>query len=191
MSDASTPANPNPLAACVETLDIPRIERHLFLCADQTKPKCCPKDEGIAAWNYLKRRLKELELDRATAERPTCVFRTKANCLRVCGSGPILLVYPDRVWYRHATPEVIERVLQEHILGDRIVEDYVIWQPEPSTPNPDASPKSPTRPETNAPTANAEIASSVAAPTPATSAEGDPGEDASRPESQSVKIDSD
>jgi len=79
---------------------------------------------SLEAWDYLKRRLQELELDKPNENRPTCIFRTKANCLRVCAEGPILLVYPDGIWYRQATPDVIERVLQEHILGNKIVEEY-------------------------------------------------------------------
>lgn len=117
----------NSLNQSIENLGINRIKRHLFLCSDQTKPKCCSKEDSLVAWDYLKTRLKELGLDQPYLSKDNHIFRTKANCLRVCTQGPILLVYPDGVWYRNATPEVIERVIQEHLLGNKIVEEYAFY----------------------------------------------------------------
>jgi (2Fe-2S) ferredoxin len=122
------------LQTCTAKLGLDRIDRHIFICADQTKPLCCSKEDGLAAWDYLKTRLRELGLDQPTDERPTCVFRTKANCLRVCMAGPIVLVYPEGVWYKLTDAAAIERIIQEHLIGNRIVEEFLFHRHPLPTP---------------------------------------------------------
>jgi len=127
----------DPATRLEETLDaqrrvaaargVPEIKRHIFLCCDQTTPKCCDRDRSLAAWEYLKGRLDALSLTGSGG-----VYRTKANCLRICTGGPVAVVYPEGAWYAHVRPEDIPEIVEEHVVHGRPVQRLLVHRLQPS-----------------------------------------------------------
>lgn len=115
---------PTEISQIAERLGVFAVRKHIFLCCDQTKPVCCDRESGLQSWDFLKRRLQELGLVGTGG-----IYRSKVNCLRLCAQGPLAVVYPDGVWYHSCTPEVLERIIQEHLIGGVVVASHQISPP--------------------------------------------------------------
>ncbi len=116
------------LTGIAQGIGVGRAQRHIFLCAMQKKPRCSSYEESAEVWNYLKGRLRELGLEHSATQPQApgkpCVLRSKVDCFRICQQGPIAVVYPDGTWYHSVTVEVMEKIIQEHLIGGRPVKAF-------------------------------------------------------------------
>jgi len=103
-----------------EKLGFADAQRHILMCVPK-KAKCASKKEIAEAWSHLKKRLKKSGLSGREG-----ILRFKVDCFDICYAGPIMLIQPDGIWYGRCSPEVIDQIVEQHLIGGEVVEEYCI-----------------------------------------------------------------
>ena len=106
----------------LEKMGVPGARRHVLMCVDLDETGCANAKRMKRAWSHLRTRLKE----RGLTGRNGSVLRARTRCLGICEGGPLAVVYPEGAWYGDCDPDTVDRIVDEHLVGGRIVEDRLI-----------------------------------------------------------------
>lgn len=113
----------------VNKLGLLSAKRHVLFCGG---PDCCSRREGEHMWDFIKQQVK---LHNIPAQR------TLVKCIRICHSGPWIIVYPEGTWYGNLTTEKVARILDQHVTKGEPIQEWVsIVNPLESSISPSSEP---------------------------------------------------